>query len=908
MLRRLLTGTGSAIVTQSPGYLLRIPEGSLDLWRFRDLCAAAEALARRQPAEAAALYRKALALWRGGACESVESQVVIRAAIRLNEEHWTAFEKWVDLELQLGHHQQVAAELAQIVAAEPLRERPRARLMLALYRSGRLAEALEVYRCGRQALVEELGTDPGKELRTLQQAILTRDPALDIPPWPAEAVPGDGLAAIPLPRQLPASVPDFVGREDLVQQAYEVFRRPAGTAGEAGAVPVVLLTGRGGIGKTALALSIAHGMRGDFPDGQLFARLRASGGPATNPPGVLEQFLRSLGVPANAVPDRLEPRTAMFRSCLAGQRVLIVLDDAAVISQVEPLLPGESGCGVIITSRTRPAPSGAIQLEVGALSRHDAAELLDRVVGADRIAAEPEAAAELIRLCEGLPLALRIVASKLAARRHWRIGRMVQRLADEQQRLNELDLEGMSIRATLEFSYRSLPDTAQLLLSRLGLLDQVEFPAWISAPLLDMPVAAAEEVLEDLVTAGLVQAGLTDSGMPRYQIHDMIRLFAREKLAETPSGERLAPLRRYLGCWLYLIGAAHRRLHGGDFHVVHGDAPLWSPPDDVLADMLAAPLNWFHDESSGLFDAVFLAARAKLDEFCWDLAVTAVTFLELGGYPDEWRETHEAALSVVREVGNDRGTAALLHSLGLRATGRDLEQARSYLDQSLGIWRRAGDPHGEALALVALANLDRLTGDFGTAATGYAQALRRFTEVSDLAGQASALRGQGQVAMEREDYDQGWTLLERSIRLAREAGASRDAAQSMYYSSELLLRRGDFREAEDRFRQVIDKTRESRDTVGEGYALLGLANVRVRTGQLKQASSDLVRADVLARSSGDMLLHARVLFASAEISLAPRGTNAARDQLAAVKETLSAIGSPPLWEARLRELEHKLEM
>jgi DNA-binding SARP family transcriptional activator/tetratricopeptide (TPR) repeat protein len=907
-LRRELTGTGAVIATQSAGYVLRIPEGSLDLWRFHDLCAAAEGLALRQPAEAAGLYRQALALWRGEACESVESHVVAQAAIRLNEEHWTALERCMDLELQLGRHQQVAGELAQIVAAEPLRERPRAQLMLALYRSGRQAEALEVYRAGRQALVEELGTDPGKELRALEQAILTMDPALDVPPRPAEASPDDVPAALPLPRQLPASVPDFVGRQDLVQHAHGVLRRPAGDAGEGGSVPVVLLTGRGGIGKTTLALSIAHGIRGDFPDGQLFARLRSSGGPATNPAGVLEQFLRSLGVPANAVPDRLEARTAMFRSCLAGQRVLIVLDDAAVVSQVEPLLPGESGCGVIITSRTRPAPPGAIQLEVDALKRDAAAELLDRVVGADRIAAEPEAAAELIRLCEGHPLALRIVASKLAARRHWRIARMVQRLTDEQQRLNELNLEGMSIRATLEFSYRNLPDAAQLLLNRLGLLDHAEFPAWVSAPLLDMPVAAAEEVIEDLVTAGVVEARVTDAGVPRYRIHDMVRLFAREKLADMPAGERLAPVRRYLGCWLYLIGAANRRLHGGDFHVVHGDAPLWSPPDDVLADMLAAPLDWFHQESGGLFDAVFLAARVELDEFCWDLAVTAVTFFELGGYPDEWRQTHEAALSVVRHAGNDRGTAALLHSLGLRATGRDLEQARSYLHQSLDIWRRAGDPHGEALAFVALANLDRLSGTFDTAATGYARALDGFADVRDLAGQASALRGLGQVAMEREDYDQGLCLLERSASLAREAGATRDTAQSMYYSSELLLRRGDLRLAEDQLRQVVDMTRESQDTLGEGYALLGLANVRIRTGRLTQASSDLARADGLARASGDMLLHARVLLVSAEISLAAGVTSVARDHLTAVGETLAAIGSPPLWEARLQELERKLDL
>lgn len=908
VLRRRLAGTGAVILTQPPGYLLRIPDGSLDLWRFRELCTTAESLAEQRPEEAAARYREALALWRGEACASVASQVVMQAAIRLNEERWIAQERRMALELRLGRHQQVAAELAHLVAAEPLREGLRALLMLALYRSGRRAEALEAYRSGRRLMIEELGTDPGKELRALEQAILTGAPSLDISQASLE-VPGDVLAAMQLPRQLPGSVADFVGRDDLVKLACAALQRPADTAGETGAVPVVLLTGRGGIGKTTLALRIAHGIRGDFPDGQLFARLRQDGSPATHPAGVLEQFLRSLGVPASAVPDRLEARTAMFRSCLAGHRMLIVLDDAASVSQVEPLLPGESDCGVIITSRTRLALPGAIQLEVGVLDKQAAVELLDRVVGADRVASEPDAAAELIRLCEGLPLALRIVTSKLAVRRHWQISRMVERLTDEQHRLNELDLEGTSIRATLEVSYRSLPDTAQVLLNRLGLLDQAEFPAWISAPLLDIPIAAAEEVLENLVTAGLIEARTTDSGAVRYRIHDMIRLFSREKLAAIPLGaERLAPVRRYLGCWLYLISAAHRRLHGGDFHVVHGDAPLWSPPDGMLADVLTAPLDWFRTEGAGLIEAVLLAARAKLDEFCWDLAVSAVAFFELGGYSDEWQQTHEAALSVVTETGNNRGTAALLHSLGLRATSRDIEQASNYLRQSLTVWRQTADPHGEALALVALANVDWLRGEFDAAAAGYAQALRRFTEVGDPAGQASALRGQGQVAMERGDYAQSLTMLERSISLSQRVGASRDAAQSMYYSGELLLRRGDFDQAEKRLCQVAAKTRELGDIVGEGYALLSLANVRTLTGQLPQVFENLRQADALARKSGDLLLHARVLLAIGEFWLVADSPDLARNSLIAAKATLSVIGSPPLWQARLQDLERKLEL
>lgn len=904
MLRKLLSEPDAAILTRPPGYLLRIPDGALDVSRFRQLCAAAEDTARRDSEQAVARYREAL--WRGEACASVASQIVQQAAIRLNEERWVALENCLDLELRLGRHQQVVAELTEVVSAEPLRERLRALLMLALHRCGRQAEALEVYRAGRQILIEEIGADPGKELRALEHAILTGDSILD-PPAGVSAGNAEPVAAVPLPRQLPAPVPDFVGRTDLLKLGCKVMQQPGAGPGEADVAPLMLLTGRGGIGKTTLALSIAHAVRVSFPDGQLFAKLRESGGPVTNPAGVLEQFLRALGVPAAAIPEELAERTAMFRSCLADRQVLIVLDDAASVSQLEPLLPGERRCGVIATSRSRLfGPPGAVHLEVGVLDDLTAAELLNRVVGSDRIAAEPKAAEELIRLCEGLPLALRIVASKLVARGHWRVSRMVERLNDERRRLNELDLEGTSIRATLEFSYRNLPKDARLLLDRLGLLDQADFPCWVGAPLLDVAAAAAEDTLDELVAAGLAEARLTEGGETRYRMHDMVRLFAREKLAEThPQSDRLAVLRRYLGCWLSLVTAAHCSFYGGEFHVVHGSATHWPLPDEIVSSLLASPLAWFHAERAGLVGAILLAARVRLAEYCWDLAVSALTFFELGAYPDDWYRTHDAALAVTTETGNDRGTAALLYSLGVRASSRDVEAARSCLGQSLEIWQRLADPHGEALALLALANVSRLTGEFDAADDAYQRALGRFTEAEDLAGQASALRGMAQVAMEHGDHEQADALFDRSVAVARQAGARRDVAQSMYNSSELRWRLGDFAGAEERLRQVARLTSQSGDIVGEGYALLGLAITGIRTQELTQAARHLSRAGTLARRSGDTLLRGRVLLATAELELASGSSHRARAQLTAAREAFAVIGSPP-WQARCDELEFKL--
>jgi DNA-binding SARP family transcriptional activator len=908
MLRKLLAGADADLLSRPPGYMLQVHDGSLDVWRFRQLIAGAEDMTGTRAEEAVARYREGLALWRGAACAGVASQIVEQAAIRLNEERQAALEACLDLELRLGRHHRVAGELGELVAAEPLRERPRALLMLALYRSGRQAEALKIFRAGREILVEELGTDPGKELRALEQAILTGDSTLDPPAGSTAGRTEETALAVPRPRQLPATVADFVGREGLLKAACETLGPPPTTAGEAGHVAMLMLTGRGGIGKTTLALQVAHAVRDAFADGQLFARLRESGGPATSPAGVLEQFLRSLGVSVPAIPDSLLERTAMFRSCLAGRRVLIVLDDAVSLSQVEPLLPGEPGCGVIITSRARlPGPPGVVQFEVGVLERQAAAELLDQVIGSQRTGAEPEAMAELIQLCEGLPLALRISASKLAARAHWLVGRMVERLADERRRLDELDLEGASIRATLEFSYRSLPQAAQQLLDRLSLLDQADFPDWVGAPLLDMPAAPAEDVLEDLVAGGLVEARASHDQAVRYRMHDMVRLFAREKLAETHRpADRMAAIRRYVGCWLALVGEAHRRYHGGDFYVVRGRGERWPLPENLTDKLLASPMRWFYAERNGLVEAILLASRARLDELCWDLAVSSVTFFELGLYPDDWHSTHEAALAVTRQAGNDRGTAALLHSLGLRSMSRDIEESRAYLRQSLELWDRLDDPHGRALVLAGLANADRLAGDFDAAQRGYNLTLKCFKEVGDLAGQASALRGLGQIAMERDHTEPARGLLERSIAVSRKAGAERDVTQSMYYSAELLWRCGDFARAEERLHQVRRKTHETGDIVGEGYSLLGLAITRTQTGAVSQADSDLRHAETLAERSGDVLLRGRIMLARAELDVTSGRPERARAELAEAVKAFSRLGLPPLWRVRCQELESRI--
>jgi DNA-binding SARP family transcriptional activator/tetratricopeptide (TPR) repeat protein len=873
-LRKLLARSAAELVTRPGGYMLEIPDGSLDLSRFRDLVAEAGEMARQHPAEAVKCYREGLELWRGDACAGVASKVVEYAATRLNEERWAALETCLDLELQLGLHHRVVGELAELAAAKPFWERLRAMLMLALYRCGRQAEALEVSRIGRRIMVEELGTDPGKELQALEQAILTGDNALDLLPsgraTPTEVTSEARL--LPKPRQLPATIMDFVGRQDLLRSMRAALDPTARTTAhdQPSYMATVVLTGRGGIGKTTLALRLAHAINASFPDGQLFARLREAEGQAGSPASILEHFLRSLGVPPALIPEGTPQRTAMLRSVLAERKLLILLDDAVSVNQVEPLLPGGSGCGVIITSRVRLVGlAGAKRFEVGVFDDQAAVELLTHVVGAERTDAEPKAVRELVELCEGLPLALRIAASKLGARTHWKVARMVERLGDERQRLDELDLEGASVRAALEFAYGGLSDSGRKLLERLSLVDQADFPSWVGAALIDTTPTLVENVLEDLEDARLIEARANDDGTIRYHLHDMVRLFGRERIAETESpADRRVVIRRYVGCWLKLVSDAHRRYYGGDFHVVHGHETGWPLPSHVADSLLANPIIWLHQERDALVRAIMLASRAQLDELCWDLAVTSVTLFELGSYEEDWRQTHDAALTATTRVGNDRGTAALMHSLGFRSISRDLGQARDYIHRSLDLWERLGDSHGRAFALTALATADRLSGDLNAAESGYQEALRFFEDARDLVGQASALRGLGQVAIERERYKSAGDLLERSVTITQGIGAKRDAVQSMYYLAELHRRRDELDRAEELLSQATRETHAAGDIVGEGYSLLGLGVLLIQNGDFSRADRELRSAEALSVQSGDVLLRSQILLARAELELA----------------------------------------
>ncbi len=440
ILRRIfdLAGDHHVIRTRAPGYQMNTTGETVDATLFEALAAdGRKAADDGRLHDAVSSLRAALGLWRGSAAAGIDSQVVQIAATRLNEKRLATIEACMGLELKMGNHGEVIGELATLVAEYPLREKLRAHHMLGLYRAGRRAEALAAYREARQVFVEELGLDPGQELRQLEAAILRNDPSLDLagkpPPAAGPALTARRAARRPhVPCQLPADTKDLTGREHLVKQLFGIL-----TAAEVATDPapprrVAVLTGMKGMGKTALAVHVAHLLRDYFPDGQLFLQL----GGATRPTvagQLMVSSLRALGVPPNALPATPAEQGAMYRRLLAPRRVLIILDDAASVGQVSALLPDGRNCAVMVTSRRRlRALFGAPSFEVGMLPRAAAVELLSRGLGD----AQPELAA-VAELCGFWPLALRTIAAQLLENQHRTLREMISRLEHDKDRMAE---------------------------------------------------------------------------------------------------------------------------------------------------------------------------------------------------------------------------------------------------------------------------------------------------------------------------------------------------------------------------------------------------------------------------------------------------------------------------------------
>ncbi|NUP45442.1 MAG: AfsR/SARP family transcriptional regulator [Streptomyces sp.] len=547
-LRRSLArpGCGGELLLQTRpgGYTVRVPESAIDFNSFRALVEEGrEVLAAGDPGHAREVLNRALGMWQGSALANVDRGELLEAhATELEERRLRALEMRVEADFQLGRHHELNGELKALAAARPLHEGIHAKLMLALHRSGRRGEALKVFHDLRRHLVDELGLEPGPELQRLQRSMLAGDPSLDPPAAPPP--PPRRVQPPAPPAQLPRDTVDFTGRQTVLDEIASLLAAYGDTTG----LPVVSLVGMPGVGKTATAIHLAHAVRARYPDGQLYVPL---GGSQPNPATAaeaMEHILRGIGVAPRDIPTTLGGRTALFRTWSSDRRVLLVLDDADSPQQVEPLLPGGTGCAVLITARSLLyGLRGARTVALGCLSTAEGGQLLTRLIGREWTDAEPEAVADVVRLADGLPLAITFLGERLMALRPVSISCVLAKIrsAKGQHRLSELSALGLDLYDRLDSCFRKLDEDAQECFLRLALIRHRLFTAGQGARALGTDTTTADVVLMRLVDASLLEVSEERAaGGRHYRFREPVRTYALEKVAVA----RTAPsVRHFMG-------------------------------------------------------------------------------------------------------------------------------------------------------------------------------------------------------------------------------------------------------------------------------------------------------------------------------------------------------------------------
>jgi transcriptional regulator with XRE-family HTH domain/tetratricopeptide (TPR) repeat protein len=659
----------------------------------------------------------------------------------------------------------------------------------------------------------------------------------------------------PAPCQLPPEVADFTGRTEQATQLGGLLAS-TGDGGAGTAVVVSAVAGQAGIGKTALAVHVAHRLRDRFPHGQLYVNLRGAQQRPLPATLVLGRFLRALGVDGAAIPEDVEEREALYRALLADRRVLVVLDNAAGEAQVRPLLPGTPGCGVLVTSRARLAGlEGARLVHLDVLEEPQALELLGRIVGAERVAAEPDAAAQIVGFCGRLPLAIRVAGARLAARPGWPLAQLVELLANARRRLDQLAAGDLEVRASLALSYQALSIEQQRALRLLSLPEVGDFSAWLAGPLLRVGHDQAEELVEGLADAQLLElAAVGPTGASRYRFHDLVRLYARERsAAEDGPQERTAAMARVAAGWLALAEQADARLPVTANVVTFGGAARWLFPRGLVERLLADPLAWFELERANLLATVELAAAAGLEEPAWELVGCLTSFFLLRSYWASLDAVQERALAACQQAANRRGEAAILCARGghLTEAGHStisLTEGEVMLTRALAIFQDLDDQRGQAKALHALSALERRVGHHQRpaalpSALHHAQQARQLAQaIGDRDTEADALIDLGRSYQDLAGYQEAAAALQEARGLVEQLGALRDLAIVMW---QLGLLAGDTGRPDEGVALLNDSlaiARELDDWRGQAQLLLELSRLRSDQGRLEEAEALLAAA------------------------------------------------------------------
>ncbi|MFF0476726.1 BTAD domain-containing putative transcriptional regulator [Streptomyces sp. NPDC004284] len=837
----------NVLVSESGGYAIRTT--ALDVTEAQELAAEADKL-RAAGDRTAARERlaEALDLWDGEVLASVPGPYAETQRARLEEWRLTLLETRLDIDLEVGAHAEAVSELTALTAAHPLRERLRELLMLALYRSGRQAEALAVYADTRRLLADELGVDPTPELSRLQQRILQADAELARP----VEEPSPTAAPIARPAQLPATVPDFTGRISFVR---ELGARLATAEGHVMAVSA--LAGIGGVGKTTLAVHVAHEARPHFPDGQLYVDLQGAGNRAAAPETVLGSFLRALGTADSAIPDSLDERAALYRSTLDGRRVLVLLDNARDAAQIRPLLPGTAGCAALVTSRIRMVDlAGAHLVDLDVMSPEEALQLFTRIVGEERVGAEREAALDVVAACGFLPLAIRIAASRLAARRTWTVSVLAAKLADERRRLDELQAGDLAVKATFELGYGQLEPAQARAFRLLGLADGPDISLVAAAALLDLPLWDTEDLLEALVDTSLLESAAPG----RYRYHDLVRLYARAcaDRDEQPPSEKEAALSRLLDFYLSTAARVYAIERPGDRLVDHLEPTSY---DGLTFTDRHEAQDWLYAEANCLLAAVRQSASTPTTlRRGVDLLWAALDLAESGANSREY----EAVATVLREAAHAaadvraEGRAALTLAYVQHVAGR-FDEADGHAHKSMDLASATGDDLPLCWAANALGIMALYQGRNTDGERFLAQATAAFRACDDAAGEASALCNLSRIHLAMGQTDIAVELAQRGTDMYDAMGHALKGANGRYALGLALTQSGRLDEATARLTEALEVFQDSRQRLWEGMSLFRIAEVDIAACRYAQAASNSETALIILRGVGGEWRRGQVL-------------------------------------------------
>jgi DNA-binding SARP family transcriptional activator/tetratricopeptide (TPR) repeat protein len=862
------------------GYRLVVGRDDVDLYMFRDLASRARSLAEPDPGQAVALWRQALTLWGTGArgdpgpgpfTDLTASAVAdcqwlkdYRPALR--EEYRAALIACFETELRLGEHERLIPELADLTAVDPLDERTAGLLMIAYYRSGRPAQATRLYRNLRERLSADLGVEPSQRLKALYQRFLNQDPSLDPPERaasplertsPAEQTKPDSAHQpdAPPPRPisgLPGADRHFTGRDRELAALTRSLTDPASK-------PVCVVSGMAGAGKTALVVHAARQVGEQFPGGTLFIDLHGNtiGHEPLTPADALDRLLRRIGIDGAMIPPSVDERAALYRDLFAGRQMLILLDDAHDAAQVRPLLPGEPGCAVVITSRRRlTALDEAQAVPLDVLDQADAETLFCSIVAADRPLAEPGTLARIVQRCGRLPLAIRIAAARHRASPLQTLADLEARMSDAHAVLTELEDDDRSVAASFNVSLTDLPADQRRSFALLAAHPGTDLEPGAVAALIGRPRAEAVRHLDALVARHL----LTEHARGRYRFHDLIAVFARRyALAAMPAVEQAAALRRIIDYSLRAAELADSLITPHRFRIPLdvADRTATLPP---LHDYDTA-LTWLTAEQANLADACVAAGESGLDTSCWQLAYTLRGYYFLTKSWPPWIWTHQAALAAARRCGDVRAEAMTVSNLGLA----HIEQgnhavATTYYEDALRLFADVHDPHGEQTARANLAWIK-------FAAHKYTDFLRQIRPVLDFYRQTGAERNAA--------------ITQRGIGLAEAGLGHTDAAVTS-------------------LRQALDDFTRLGLHLDAVMTLNGLGEAYQQAGDLTRAVDAFESASVASKRYGSTFEHARARYRLGQLAADAGDPDQARRHWNQALEDYRRLGAPQAIDVRTR--------